>query len=104
MFVARDPSGVEYVDDNLTRVEFEILSGVYFVATGKGEQAVKKSWYPFPWMFESSGEDIMRWTEHTDGLWNKHFKAILRDDVHQSLRDPITVDKWRDKLRGFPDT
>ncbi|KAJ3556804.1 hypothetical protein NP233_g11898 [Leucocoprinus birnbaumii] len=104
MFVARDPSGVEYVDDNLMRVEFEILSGVYSVATGKGEQAVKQLWYPFPWMFESSGEDVMRWTEHTEGLWNKRFKAILRDDVHRSLRDPITVDKWRDKLRGFPDT
>ncbi|KAJ3564734.1 hypothetical protein NP233_g8105 [Leucocoprinus birnbaumii] len=41
MFAARDSAGSEYIDDNLTRVEFEILSGVYSVSTGKGAQTVK---------------------------------------------------------------
>ncbi|KAF9440783.1 hypothetical protein P691DRAFT_767257 [Macrolepiota fuliginosa MF-IS2] len=87
MFTVKDADGVEYVDDNLTVNEMDILCGVYLTFTGIHDQTVKLSWYPLAYIFDGSGEDVGHWTDHNKMLWEKWNKSILNPN--------------QDKLWGF---
>ncbi|KAF9441228.1 hypothetical protein P691DRAFT_684646 [Macrolepiota fuliginosa MF-IS2] len=101
MFIAEDGNGIEYIDDDLTDNELEVLCGVYRTFTGVGMDVAKLSWYPLA--FEGSGEDFGRWTPRNEIEWKKRNDMILNKDVDVGLRSPMGIRKWRDRLHGFKD-
>ncbi|KXN81192.1 hypothetical protein AN958_05881 [Leucoagaricus sp. SymC.cos] len=104
MFVAEDLNGVEYVDDNLTSDEFDVLCGLYITSTGIGSQTGKLSWYPLIGTFEGSGEDMGWWTGRAESLWEKRNRSILDGRPTQNITNlPMNATKWRDKLRAYGD-
>ncbi|KAJ3557000.1 hypothetical protein NP233_g11847 [Leucocoprinus birnbaumii] len=103
MFIAKDTTGAEYVDDDLTVGEFEALCGLYVTFTGSGQQAGKLSWYPLPYVFDGQGEDMGWWTGRAEKLWETCNASILSNDPQRRIDLPKAVMKWRDRLRGFGD-
>ncbi|KAF9439412.1 hypothetical protein P691DRAFT_690877 [Macrolepiota fuliginosa MF-IS2] len=101
MFTVKDADGVEYVDDNLTIDEMDILCGVYLTFMGICDQTAKLSWYPLVYIFDGSGEDVGRWMDHNEMLWEKQNKSILNPNVNNNLHIPVNITQWQDKLRGF---
>ena len=59
------------------------------------KQVAKKSWFPLPLVWHSSGFDWLEWTD-TDEVF---FKNILAD-VQSGLHKPKAHDDWRTSLRG----
>ncbi|KAF9441606.1 hypothetical protein P691DRAFT_633851, partial [Macrolepiota fuliginosa MF-IS2] len=101
MFRVEDSNGIEYIDDDLTDNELEILCGVYRTFTGVGMDVAKLSWYPLG--FEGSSEDFGRWTPCNEFEWKKCNNTILDMSSDVKLRSPMGMTKWRDRLRGFRD-
>ncbi|KAJ3560228.1 hypothetical protein NP233_g10976 [Leucocoprinus birnbaumii] len=103
MFTVRDASGVEYVDDDLTTGEFDVLCGLYVTFTGYGKQVGKLSWYPLTYVFEGHGEDMGWWTGRAEKLWQSINTLILSSDPMRKMELLKNVMKWRDKVKGFGD-
>ncbi|EKM79079.1 hypothetical protein AGABI1DRAFT_39932 [Agaricus bisporus var. burnettii JB137-S8] len=103
MFVAKNVNGVEYVDDELSDEEYNMLCGVYIQFTGNGLHVAKVSWFPQSWVFEGSGLDLGRWTEYAERFWEKRTEAMLNEKIDNNLRGPLNVTQWRSKLRGLAD-
>ncbi|XP_006464139.1 hypothetical protein AGABI2DRAFT_194706, partial [Agaricus bisporus var. bisporus H97] len=103
MFVAKDVNGSEYVDDELSDKEYDLLCGLYLQFTGDHLHVAKVSWFPQCWVFEGSGMDLGRWTKHAERFWEKRTDAILNDEINNNLRVPLNVTQWRSKLRGLGD-
>jgi hypothetical protein len=53
-----------------------------------------KSWWPLPWTWDNCGENYGRWTDWNEHLFQKRLKEIQDGD------GPLTVSKWRDRLRS----
>jgi len=124
MFVVQDSDGVQYVDDELTPAEYDILCGIYVTFTGMyllfsrpfpsfshflsffplsagyGAQISHRSWYPLLATFEGSGDDIGRWTDYHAEIYRKRHAAILDQSLPYTRRSPITATLWKNQVRG----
>ncbi|PPQ66511.1 hypothetical protein CVT24_007060 [Panaeolus cyanescens] len=104
MFVVRLDS-TEYVDDAISELELDLLCGVNECFTGNGFQTAKKSFFPLLCTFAGSGQDYGRWTM----ILEFFFKRVHEGGLEQSegnfttFRQPLTITKWRDSLRGAGD-
>ncbi|KXN83493.1 hypothetical protein AN958_01350 [Leucoagaricus sp. SymC.cos] len=104
MFSVKDSSGVEYVDDELTKDEYDVLCGIYRLYTGFSGQVAQLSWFPSLDMFEGSGMDSGRWTLLADDLYDKRVRSINNEEGGlPNFNFPLSVMKWRDKVHGYTD-
>ncbi|KAJ3570685.1 hypothetical protein NP233_g4243 [Leucocoprinus birnbaumii] len=104
MFIAKDQSGVEYVDDCLTEKELEALCGLYITFTGSGLQVGRRSWYPLAPVFDGSGEDLGWWSDRAEKLWERINTVISLKVTDEKLELPLNVRNWRNlHLRGYSD-
>ncbi|EKM73544.1 hypothetical protein AGABI1DRAFT_49691, partial [Agaricus bisporus var. burnettii JB137-S8] len=103
-FIVKDNWGVEYVDDELSNEEFDTLSGLYHKFLGHKREVVSVCWFPLGHIFDKSGANIVRWSDHLEALWNKRCNSISADQsVPNTFRNPLGVMEWRNKLRGSAD-
>ncbi|EKM74336.1 hypothetical protein AGABI1DRAFT_133383 [Agaricus bisporus var. burnettii JB137-S8] len=100
-FCAWDKDGVEYVDDDLTKDELDLMCGVYQSFTGTGTNIKKQSWYPLVSTFEGSGEDQGRWYYRLEQNYKNRESSILGEKVTVNSRLLLSATQWRDKVRGF---
>ncbi|KAG5650695.1 hypothetical protein H0H81_011330 [Sphagnurus paluster] len=102
MLVVCDPaSGEMYVDDDLTAVELNLLSGTYECPTGQGNQVSYLSWFPMTSTFEAGGEDYGRWNIYREEGYNRHTEEINNPARAESSRGPLNAQKWCDLMRGM---
>ncbi|KAG6912224.1 hypothetical protein DXG01_016264 [Tephrocybe rancida] len=101
MFTAKDPRTQElFVDDALTEIELNLISGTYACHTGSGSQLAMRSWFPSFTTFELSGEDYGRWTAHREDSYFRRLDEINNIKHEASSRGPLNAKKWRDLMRG----
>ncbi|KAF8063149.1 hypothetical protein FPV67DRAFT_1672188 [Lyophyllum atratum] len=101
MFVARDQKTNEtFVDDSLTEVELNLISGAYTCLTGIQNQTSTRSWYPLASTFEAAGENYGYWNPYTEKVFWRRLDEINNSDRAADSRGPLTAGKWRDLLRG----
>ncbi|KAJ3507002.1 hypothetical protein NLJ89_g6543 [Agrocybe chaxingu] len=93
MLLVRIPStGEEFIDDQLTEHELEILSGLNICMTGHGEQIAKRSWHPLFKTYQHSGLDYGRWTSFSE----KNFNVIA--DGREKVSAASDVNKFKGDL------
>ncbi|KAF7761922.1 hypothetical protein Agabi119p4_9914 [Agaricus bisporus var. burnettii] len=100
-FCAWDEDGLEYVDDDLTKDELDLLCGIYQSFTGTGMNIKKQSWYPLVSTFEGNGDDQGRWHSRLEENYLKHVSSILNEKVTVNPQLLLSATEWRDKTRGF---
>ncbi|KAJ3507677.1 hypothetical protein NMY22_g16855 [Coprinellus aureogranulatus] len=89
-----------YVDDELTFSERQILQGTYKCWTGEGIQFSIKSWWPPKEVFDHprSGDVGVAWTDFKERWYQRRRNLIM-----EGKAQPLTVNRWRDVLRGRPE-
>ncbi|KAJ3513959.1 hypothetical protein NLJ89_g2651 [Agrocybe chaxingu] len=106
MLVVRFPeTGEEYIDDELTEHECEVLLGLNLCLTGNGDQLAQSSWYPLYKTFQHSGVDYGHWTGCSEAFFSiaASIQPVSKDTVAgecKLTRQPIPITKWRDNTRG----
>lgn len=70
--------------------------------TGHGTQQTKLSWFPLAHTYEGSGENVGRWTDHLNDMYEGRVKSITKGDSSRGFHTPLSPAKWRDRLRGYP--
>ena len=124
MLIVRLPeTGEEFVDNKLTDIELNLISGQYVVSTHMyviggfflliilvleyADQKAVLSWYPPPGKFENSGRNVGRWmkTEETKFLVRKHRNAVVELDSNSKEieRRPQRTTQWKHGSRGSSD-
>ncbi|KAG6915610.1 hypothetical protein DXG01_010725 [Tephrocybe rancida] len=102
MFTARDPKTNEiFVDDELTEVELNSITGTYVCLTGLGAQTAMRSWFPLSSTFEAGGEDYRRWNDYREDDFQRRLAEISKPTSES--RGPLNAKKWRDLMRGTKD-
>ncbi|KAG6905969.1 hypothetical protein DXG01_016612 [Tephrocybe rancida] len=102
MLIAIDPqTQEEFIDDALTDVELDLISGTYACYTGIGLQLAMRSWFPSIATFEAGGEDYGRWNTYREDGFLKRLDEINNPAHSVSSRGPMTANKWRDLVRGM---
>ncbi|KAF8057800.1 hypothetical protein FPV67DRAFT_1677025 [Lyophyllum atratum] len=105
MFIAEDPkTNQTFIDDSLTEIELNLLSGTYVCHTGIHTQTSHRSWWPMTFTFEGSGEDYSRWNIHREDAFIARLDEIKKMGQSEASRGPMTATKWRDLMRGNKDT
>jgi hypothetical protein len=87
------------IDDELTDNEFDLISGVYKVYTGNGQQTSDSSWWPkqSTWMKSTLWPGY--WTQICENWYQRRLDAILTCGA-----TPLTASKWASALRRSHDT
>jgi hypothetical protein len=62
------------------------------IHTGDNLHVAKVSWLPQCWVFEGSGLDLGRWTEHVERFWEKRTEAVFCDQMAIS-EEPLNWEK-----------
>ncbi|KXN93019.1 hypothetical protein AN958_10000 [Leucoagaricus sp. SymC.cos] len=124
MFSVKDSSGIEYMDNKLTKNEYNILCGIYRLYTssfdlhffflssmlmflcdlGFSGQVAQLSWFPSLDIFKGSGMDNRQWTLLADDLYDKCVQSINNEKGGlPNFNFPLLATKWRDKVHGYTD-
>ncbi|KAG6913847.1 hypothetical protein DXG01_003935 [Tephrocybe rancida] len=102
MFTVHDPKTNEiFVDDELTEVELNSITGTYVCLTGLGAQTAMRSWFPLSSTFEAGGEDYRRWNDYREDDFQRHLAEICKPTSES--RGPLNAKKWQDLMRGTKD-
>ncbi|KJA14010.1 hypothetical protein HYPSUDRAFT_150880 [Hypholoma sublateritium FD-334 SS-4] len=86
----------EYWDDDLTEQEKAIICGTYIMYTGFGEQTTKISWFPPTQAWEGSSYDSLEWTPRAEDVFQSIFDSARKGEFQ-----PLSANRWRDRLRNF---
>lgn len=119
MFSAVDSKGTEYVDDELTQDERNLLCRLYIKFTGEcnskvncstfsciptipgyGDQQTKVSWFPLAETWEEGGLHQIRWSSQNEEWFTKHIASVGKGDATSK---PLGLKNWHDNLRGLKD-
>lgn len=87
----------QYVDDDLTSTELQLICGAYLCYTGHGEQVAIKSWWPLHDLFEGEdcGENYGRWNQFRENHYQRRQTQILQDGAQ-----PLGWKDWRQRMHG----
>ncbi|KXN93408.1 hypothetical protein AN958_00327 [Leucoagaricus sp. SymC.cos] len=104
IFSVTDSGGIEYIDDELTQDEYDVLCGIYRSYTGFNGQVAQLSWFPSLSMFEGSGLDNGRWTLQADDLFERRIQSIHnKEGGLPNFNAPLSATRWRDRVHGYAD-
>jgi hypothetical protein len=114
--IVTSPSGSQFVDDQLTAEEMDMLCGKYSCYTGSSvslhlqelflmvesafrHQTSQKSWWPLQSTFLKSTLWIGYWTSQCEAWYQRRLQDILR-----GVAQPLTITEWKVELRRRHDT
>ncbi|KZP08142.1 hypothetical protein FIBSPDRAFT_761900 [Athelia psychrophila] len=85
-------------DNTLTEDDMDVISGVYKMYTGSGDQTADASWWPKQSIWQGSSMDLGYWSPQCEE-WYKRRRDLITSG--QARGAPKTATKWREALQGW---